>query len=572
MRNSERLIQAIGNIDDEIIDQISGELDRGEAEAPRRRSTVKIRRIFILAAVIGALLIATAYAAGWFGLRSRVIPPETAETQNQVSSGGGISRNAYADTPEGRAFMEWAQFQSAYLAEDHGFSNENDVSWLNGDGELEKYYYMYGAFDQTMMDKLLEIRDKYRVTLHTDMVTPPNNSYFFQITGLAPFLLTEGGSDDMLCQQVYEDGSFQAEVFTTVEGVETSLTLARGRKGTLDPSYRDVEDINSFEEWQYTTQTGALVNLAVRAGGGRAFVFYDDENYIVTLFASVPEGEHYRAATEALAELVDYKAVCGGRTDVSLVINTTPMAVKPKEGLLTLADWVETAEYQASSRFQRCYNDYVMSLPENAEAYVQGYSFMYYRGCFPVGVEQVDNELAEIREEYALLMPDSCETIWFGRRISPEKISPAGGLLVGREGFDKLEAVDEREIYKLAGVEPFAREGTASSVVAYDNGAFWMDLYFNHSGYYVHYIPKGCFYPGFHYVLHPDCQGWAYDTACGEQVYITMDGVVEYPVYPSDYILYETDTAYVIIQIEDGINEAYRLELVADDIDFTVFP
>lgn len=571
MRDSERLIQAIGNIDDEIIDQVSREFARGERETSRKRSAAKIRRIFLLAAAIAALLVATAYAAGWFGLRTRVIPPETAGPQSQESS-GGISRNAYADTPEGRAFMEWAQFQSAYLAEEHDFSNENDVSWLNGDGKQEKYYYMYGAFDRTMMDKLLEIRDKYGITLHTDMVTPPNNSYFFQITGLEPFLLTEGGSDDMLCQQVYEDGSFQAEISARVNGVDTSLTLARGRKGTLDPSYRDVEDIDSFEEWQYTTQTGATVNLAVRAGGGRAFVFYDDENYIVTLFSSVPEGENYRACTEALAELVDYKAVCGGKTDVSLVINTTPTTVKPKEGLLTLADWVETAEYQASSRFQRCYNDYVMSLPENAEVYVQGFSFMYYRGCFPVGVEQVDSELAAIREQYALLMPAGCETIWYSRRVSPEKISPAGALLVGREGFEALEVVDEQEIYKLAGVEPFAREGTADCVVAYDNGAFWMDLYFNHSGYYVHYIPKGCFYPTFHYVLHPDCRGWAYDAACGEQVYITLDGVTEYPVYPSNYILYETDTAYVIIQIEDGMNEAYRLELVADDIDFTKFP
>ena len=288
MRDSERLIQAIGNIDDEIIDQVSREFARGERETSRKRSAAKIRRIFLLAAAIAALLVATAYAAGWFGLRTRVIPPETAGPQSQESS-GGISRNAYADTPEGRAFMEWAQFQSAYLAEEHDFSNENDVSWLNGDGKQEKYYYIYGAFDRTMMDKLLEIRDKYGITLHTDMVTPPNNSYFFQITGLEPFLLTEGGSDDMLCQQVYEDGSFQAEISARVNGVDTSLTLARGRKGTLDPSYRDVEDIDSFEEWQYTTQTGATVNLAVRAGGGRAFVFYDDENYIVTLFSSVPE-------------------------------------------------------------------------------------------------------------------------------------------------------------------------------------------------------------------------------------------------------------------------------------------
>ena len=110
MRDSERLIQAIGNIDDEIIDQVSREFARGERETSRKRSAAKIRRIFLLAAAIAALLVATAYAAGWFCLRTRVIPPETAGPQSQESS-GGISRNAYADTPEGRAFMEWAQFQ-----------------------------------------------------------------------------------------------------------------------------------------------------------------------------------------------------------------------------------------------------------------------------------------------------------------------------------------------------------------------------------------------------------------------------------------------------------------------------
>ena len=104
MRNSERLIQAIGNIDDEIIDRVGREFAREEASISPGRSTAKIRRILLLAAAIAALLTATAYAAGWFGLRTRVIPPETAEPQSQVST-GGISRNAYADTPEGRAFM-----------------------------------------------------------------------------------------------------------------------------------------------------------------------------------------------------------------------------------------------------------------------------------------------------------------------------------------------------------------------------------------------------------------------------------------------------------------------------------
>ena len=64
---------------------------------------------------------------------------------------------------------------------------------------------------------------------------------------------------------------------------------------------------------------------------------------------------------------------------------------------------------------------------------------------------------------------------------------------------------------------------------------------------------------------------WAYDTACGEQVYITNAGTEEYPAFDYCTILYETDNAYVIVLGPGGPSEAYYLELLADSIDFTKF-
>lgn len=44
---------------------------------------------------------------------------------------------------------------------------------------------------------------------------------------------------------------------------------------------------------------------------------------------------------------------------------------------------------------------------------------------------------------------------------------------------------------------------------------------------------------------------------------------MEYPNTPRSYILYETDTAYVVIE---GLGEPYAQELLADAVDFTQFP
>ena len=72
-------------------------------------------------------------------------------------------------------------------------------------------------------------------------------------------------------------------------------------------------------------------------------------------------------------------------------------------------------------------------------------------------------------------------------------------------------------------------------------------------------------------MLHPELTGWAYDTACGEQVYLVHGGDMEYPHAGIPYVLYESDLGYVIVEILSN-DDTYTLQAVADDIDFTKFP
>lgn len=563
MLNSERILQALNGADDELIEEARRCMGYG-APARSRRAHRMGWRVALIAAVLAALFAVTAYAMDWFGLSSRLTradPPLPAETERQ---GGYMSMNGYAGTPEGQAHAEWSQFWNSYT-ENKTFSNAPDLKWLGEDQRLKNYHDIYGAFDRTMMDKLLEIRDRYKVKLHSESAGVPNAEYFYKATGLSPFIR---GEHELWPELIYEEGSFSLE--GSLDGM--FFSVHRGARGYLDPSPTYIYDSDEYEEWQYTTASGELLNLAAGNAGEEqtVFVFYQDGNYLITISANVSGGEDYQTKAEAFAERFDYTALCTGTVDLSVVLNSEPTRGTAREGLLTLRDWVETDEYQAATEFQKFYTAYAATLPEG-KGHVKGFPHFYYYGAFPSGIAEVDEEYGRIAEEYGLKMPEEASLVWGGRKIpSSDMLQCTGGLKLteGKEQLERFPELSMEDIYELTGSGPFLFDGDPGYyVIAYDNGAF---AYVGSMA-WVHYIPKGCFYPLLRDCLHPDREGWAYDTACGEQVYITAGGEMEYPVTDYSSIVYETYMAYVIIVI-DGESEAYQLEDVADSIDFTAFP
>ena len=178
MLNSEELIAAMSDIDGRHIMEAGQKL--GYTGRKRKAGRKKALRVLLIAAAVSALFAATAAATGWFGFSSRVTP---AEDPLGLSEGGYISMNDYADTPAGQAHAEWCRFWDEYVSS-HEFENYDDLSWLGGNEELESYYHIYAAYDQAMMDKLLEIRDQYGISLHTASVIVPNTEIFYQVRGM----------------------------------------------------------------------------------------------------------------------------------------------------------------------------------------------------------------------------------------------------------------------------------------------------------------------------------------------------------------------------------------------------
>ncbi len=566
----QRILDMLEHIDERYILEAAPALRDRRSSMPR-----KAGRTLLIAAVIVSLfaaLCAVAYAAGWFGLAQRITEPAEPTSVSLIIGEetpveGYISMNGIAGSPEAQAHAEWVAFHNEYVSQ-HSFSNDTDLSWLGGDELMESYYMIYAAYDQAMLDKLLEISEKYNVKLHSQMYAPPTDAKFYKVSGCEPFVLSDNSLSPMY---LYEDGSYKFEGYVTAGEQEHVLSFIRGRKGVLDPSLTTVYDSGDYEEWQYINASGDELNLARNTvpsqvtGDCGLFIFCEKGDYIFTVFASAGSKEQ----AELLADQFDFDTAAKGGDDLDLdsVLKVEAAQAKPKEGLMTMADWLATDEYKASAEFYTLVCEYAGTLPENS-SYVKGTMLFSYKNSFAVADETILSIRDQVMEQYPDLVYPINNTSVIGNEIIPDgDMSYGGGVALSER--ERKSCTDE-EMYELFGAGKFCTEGSIFRVIAYDNGAAFCDISAFRSGYGVHYIPKGAFYPLIQPVVNPELEGWAYDSACGEQVYIVPSGSNKYPVLSYCSIIYEADSAYVIAYAPGGADAGY-LQMVADDIDFTMF-
>lgn len=568
------LLRAMGGIREEYLLEAQDFLGYRE-EVPLHRGRRKLLSFVLVAAVLVTLFSVTAYALGWFGLRQRVIPAQAppagvAAQEEAQPSGGWMAANGYAGSPETKASMEWEQ---VYWAQGQSAVDGNSRDWLADMGEYAGAAMIYGAYDRQMLDELLTIQEKYGLRLHSDMVSPINDKQFFAVTGIAPFLRAQEDTIDWQGHYIFEDGSFKGEGSAKLGGKTLQYFLNRSMSGVLAPYGMYIRDVDAFEEWQYE-KDGHTLALALRETeyGAEGFIFYYGGECFITIGFSNRDGEGLdREDAEQLAALFDYAALCGGEADLSA--RRTPAEASPREGLLTLSDYLQTPEYQAGSAFQQAYGDYFDARHSDSEFYVSGQYMRYYYAPFPTGEKELDGLLARLQEQYPLRYPSGARAIRFNRWFPAERMI---GLLDYRCAPDEdreslpLGPAEDGEYWELLGVEPFLYEGGLVTAVCWDNGVWQCCVSYGSLSYELCYVPKGSFCPVLRAQLHPEAEGWAYETACGAQVYITLDGGMEYPRFPTPVVLYETETAYVILGVS-GMADAGSMQAFADDVDFTKF-
>lgn len=228
-----------------------------------------------------------------------------------------ISLQGMKDSPNQLAAQEWLEFEQSYPVDGQ----------LIGDAEAAGYvapreYDAYSVYDQTMQDKVDEIAEKYGLKLvgMRAMVQKNQNHIFFNALGFENLHLEEANVDvEYLSGYFYECGNFNLEFHLTLteEGQWPHKILANMRfngKDYLDTVFTSIANMETVEQWEYTTAGGT--DILIIMGKGFARFFCDREDAFLTSgFGTDYESEtgeiRYmtRADVEAVADVLDFEVV-----------------------------------------------------------------------------------------------------------------------------------------------------------------------------------------------------------------------------------------------------------------------
>lgn len=170
------------------------------------------------------------------------------------------------------AYKEFKSFYDDYTAKDY----YGDQVPQKQDEEMEKYGQAYFCYTRTLMDKLLEIADKYGLKLRESRYDNDGLARLSAYTGLENILELEGYEGERASFIAYNDGSFCLQNHMSLGQDRGSIdtNLWRNVKGYFAQGSLEFEPEKQLQERIYTTAQGLDI-LIVDDGEGSAALFYD---------------------------------------------------------------------------------------------------------------------------------------------------------------------------------------------------------------------------------------------------------------------------------------------------------
>lgn len=238
---------------------------REENARPGKKSKA---RILLIAAIVAALLTGCAVVYSLRLERMKIGTEDLGDSRPDLRT--VISLQGIQGSSNYNAAMEWYEFLQTY---DQDREIYNAMS--NEDMVLPEEYYGYQAYSREMADKINEICEKYGLHLH--------GKFYFEekaedlhdtlgIEGIARPGLEIG--EEFFSSYFYQDGSFKEEGYFSIPeaGEPLSNPISFGyrcnMKSAFDDVYMSLRQIEEYEQWEYTTENGVPLLLAMGPWGG----------------------------------------------------------------------------------------------------------------------------------------------------------------------------------------------------------------------------------------------------------------------------------------------------------------
>lgn len=251
----------------------------------------KNRKTLMIAAIISLMILLMGSALIVWSLRDVKIgeiaaPMDVLDSEGNVKYEKGtlfdvISLHGFAGSPTYLAAQEWLEFEKNY-------DPDGIILAANDDYVAPEVYDAYVPYSQEMIDKIDEIAEKYGLNLLGPIapVQRWEKKAFSECLGFQSLLVadTEATVTEM-SGYFYEAGNFKVEFDMEMVDQENDWpytmynTIYYSRKNNFDDTYLNVGDIELWDHWTYTTNSGYEVRIASRDYG--AIVFCDKEDSII---------------------------------------------------------------------------------------------------------------------------------------------------------------------------------------------------------------------------------------------------------------------------------------------------
>ena len=192
-----------------------------------------------------------------------------------------LTLSGLSGTPASKAAREWYEFCESY---DPDRTIQKSV-WGNYP-EFPAEYSGYGLYTQEMKDKLDEILTKYDLKLRGEKIEFQTSKQLLKALGMESFL--QSGSEAQMKinhSAYYENGHLDLYFEMDVpgeNGTKASGYLFYRPKDCLIPDTAVLNDAQ-WEEWNYTTSSGAEVLIIRSEEASSAWIFSDMMNHTATV-------------------------------------------------------------------------------------------------------------------------------------------------------------------------------------------------------------------------------------------------------------------------------------------------